>query len=360
MNPTTHVFIIAEAGVNHNGSVEMAIRLIDAAAEAGADAVKFQTFKAAKLASRLANKAAYQVRNTGEDDSQLAMLRKLELDEAAHGVLMSHSASRGIGFLSTPFDTESLDLLVRLDLPCIKISSGDITNAPFLLDIARTGKPIILSTGMSTLAEIEGALSALAFGYLTPEEAMPSVDAFVAAYNSSAGQAALEKHVTLLHCTTEYPAPFEDVNLDAMNSMACAFGLPVGYSDHTTGISVPIAAAALGAKVIEKHFTLDRNLPGPDHKASLEPDELKMMVAGIREVEAALGSPLKKIAPSEIENRPAGRKSLVASRDIHKGELFTAENLALKRPGDGISPMRYWEWLGKTADRDFLQDEQIQ
>lgn len=354
------VYIIAEAGVNHNGSLEQAIRLVDVAAEAGADAVKFQTFKADKLVSCSAPKAEYQVKNTGASESQHEMIRKLELDEAAHVALDLHCKAKGIEFLSTPFDLDSLDMLVwKFDLSRIKLSSGDITNAPLLFEVARTGKPVILSTGMSTLGEIELALGILAFGY-SERNLSPSLPAFETAYGSAMGRKALHENVTLLHCTTEYPAPFADINLRAMATLRQAFGLPVGYSDHTQGIAIPVAAVALGAIIIEKHFTLNRNLPGPDHKASLEPDELKQMVCAIREVELALGSAIKQPAASELGNRRVARKSLVAARDICKGESFTQDNLVVKRPGDGISPICYWEWLAKIADRDYQQDDKVQ
>lgn len=354
------VYIIAEAGVNHNGSLERAIQLVDVAADAGADAVKFQTFKADKLVSRTAPKAEYQFKNTGTSESQHEMIRELELDEAAHAALVLHCKSKCIEFLSTPFDLESLETLVwKFDLSMVKISSGDITNAPLLLETARTGKPVILSTGMSTLGEIETALGILAFGYIESKEP-PSLPAFEQVYGSAKGRNMLQDKVTLLHCTTEYPAPFAEVNLRAMPMLRQAFDLPVGYSDHTTGIAIPVAAVALGAVIIEKHFTLDRNLPGPDHKASLEPDELKQMVRSIREVELALGSSVKQPAASELKNRSVARKSLVTAKDIRKGESFTQDNLAIKRPGDGISPVHYWEWLGKIADRDYQQDDEVQ
>lgn len=353
-------YIIAEAGVNHNGSLEQALQLIDVAADAGADAVKFQTFRADQLVSRTAAKAEYQARLTDAQESQYEMLKKLELDEAAHAVLIRHCRNKGIEFLSTPFDLESLEMLAgKFDLSKIKLSSGDITNAPLMLAAAQTGKPVILSTGMSTLEEIEMALGVLAFGYAGKDEP-PSLGAFVQAYGSDAGRKALRDRVVLLHCTTEYPAPFSEVNLRAMAALQHAFGLPIGYSDHTPGITIPVAAAALGAVIIEKHFTLDHNLPGPDHKASLEPDELKKMVLSIREVELAQGSPIKQPSPSELKNRPIARKSLVAARAIPKGEPFTSANLAVKRPGDGISPLCYWEWLGKTADRDYQPDDRVQ
>jgi N-acetylneuraminate synthase len=356
---TDPVYIIAEAGVNHNGSLELAIDLVNVAAAAGADAVKFQTFKADKLVSRAASKAAYQIKSTGDDESQYEMIRKLELDEAAHGALISHCKTVGIEFLSTPFDHQSLELLAhQFNLSRVKLPSGDITNGPLLLEAARTSKPVILSTGMSTLEEVETALGILAFGYTESRES-PSIEAFKSAYASVTGKNALKDKVALLHCTTEYPAPFVDVNLCAMATLQQAFGLPVGYSDHTLGISIPIAAVAMGAVIIEKHFTLDRTLPGPDHKASLEPDELKQMVKSIREVESALGSSIKQPALSELKNRLVARKSLVAAQDIRKGEPFTQDNLAVKRPGDGINPVHYWEWLGRIADRDYRQDDKV-
>lgn len=352
-------YIIAEAGVNHNGCLEMAKQLIEVAVEAGADAVKFQTFKSEKLVSRNAPKAAYQTKTTYSGESQLEMIKKLELSETDHKRLIEHCQRQGVQFLSTPFDLESVDLLAyTFALSRLKLPSGEITNAPLLLKASRTGKPIILSTGMSILGEIEIALGVLAFGYAQPERE-PSLAAFQEAYYSETGQNALQEKVVLLHCTTEYPAPFGEVNLRAMDTLRTAFGLPVGYSDHTSGVVVPIAAVALGAVVIEKHFTLDRGLPGPDHKASLEPGELKAMVRSIRQVEKALGSPLKAPTPSEVKNRPITRKSLVAEQEIRKGDLFTETNLTVKRPGNGISPMHYWEWVGKAASRDYERDEMV-
>jgi N-acetylneuraminate synthase len=353
-----HVYVIAEAGVNHNGSLDLARTLVKAAAS-GADAVKFQTFKADRLVSRSAPKAPYQVKTTGGAETQHEMIRKLELDPEAHRVLIKFYAACGVAFLSTPFDLESVGLLAgTFDLPLLKVSSGDITNAPLLLARARTGKPVILSTGMSTLGEVEDALGVLAFGYLDPA-GEPGRAVFRAAYHSGAGQQALQGRVTLLHCTTEYPAAFADVNLGCLDTLRSAFGLPVGYSDHTEGIAVPIAAAALGASVIEKHFTLDRTLPGPDHRASLEPDQLAEMVHAVRCVEKALGSGRKGPAAGELENLALARKSLVAARAIGRGETFSAGNLTVKRPGSGLSPMRYWETLGSRAARDFAPDEEI-
>lgn len=359
MNNPTGVYVIAEAGVNHNGSLDMAVQLIDVAAAAGADAVKFQTFRAENIISRHAPKARYQAKTTDPYESQLEMVKKLELDQNSHRLLVDHSRACGIQFISTPFDMEGIDLLAcRLDIPRLKLSSGEITNAPLLLKAARTGKPVILSTGMSTLGEIEMALGVLAFGYTRPGK-KPSLSGFQDAYRSKKGQRALKQKVVLMHCTSEYPAPFAEVNLKAMDTLHSAFGLAVGLSDHTRGIAIPIAAVARGAVVVEKHFTLDRNLPGPDHKASLEPDELKEMIKSIRHVEAAIGSSVKIPTPSELKNKCIVRKSLVTARDIKKGELFTEMNITAKRPGTGVSPMYYWECLGKVADRDYRKDEVI-
>lgn len=349
--------IIAEAGVNHNGCIERAMRLVDVAVESGADVVKFQTFRTEHVVSRFAPKAEYQTKTTSCEESQFEMVKKLELDEAAHQLLIEYCRKSNIQFLSTPFDLYSVDLLARtFDLPYLKISSGEITNAPLLVRAAQTGKKVLLSTGMSTIAEIERALGCLAFGYL-PHIKTPSQVTFLEAYCSEVGQRVLKEMVTLLHCTTEYPAPFVDINLKAMDTIRFAFGLPVGFSDHSQGIAIPIAAVARGAVVIEKHFTLDKSLPGPDHQASLEPEELKEMVRSIRQVEAALGNERKIPAISEIKNIAIARKSLVAAKQILKGELFTEENVACKRPGNGISPMNFWELLGEKAGRDFRQDE---
>ncbi len=351
--------IIAEAGVNHNGSRELALRLVDAAADAGADIVKFQAFRAEALAATFAPKAEYQAKTTGVAQSQLEMLRSLELGEADFREIRQHCRKRGIRFLATPFDEQSLDDLVnKHEVEAIKLGSGDVTNAPLLARAARSRRRVILSTGMSTLAEVEAALGVLAHGYASAQEP-PSLDAFRKAFRSAAGQEALRRHVTLLHCTTEYPAAYEDVNLRAMDTLRATFGLPVGLSDHTPGIHVAVAAVARGAVAIEKHLTLDRNLPGPDHRASLEPGEFRQLVTAIRQVEAALGSDTKAPAPGELANVPVARRSLVAARDIRKGEAFTAENLAVKRPGGGISPMHYWEWLGRVAERDYKKDQPL-
>ena len=353
------VYIIAEAGVNHNGSIEMAKQLIDAAVSAGADAVKFQTFTAENLATTDAPKAEYQSRTTAKDESQFSMLKKLELDANTHRVLLKHCNELGIEFLSTPFDISSVGFLAKdLNIGKLKISSGDLTNAPLLLQAALTGKSVILSTGMSTLDEIEEALGVLAFGYLHATE-KPSREEFKRVYCSVAGRAVLKENVSLLHCTTEYPAPFNEVNLRAMDTLRDAFSLPIGLSDHSPGFAIALAAAARGATIIEKHFTLDRSLPGPDHKASLEPDELISLISGIRQIEMALGEVEKAPTCSEMKNRLIARKSLVANQSIKRGELFTEQNLTCKRPGGGLSPGNYWEWLGKIASRDYVKDEMI-
>lgn len=354
------VYVIAEAGVNHNGSLEMAMELVDAAARAGADAIKFQTFRADSLVTVGAPKAEYQRLTTASDETQHTMLKGLELGPPAHKALLEHCRSRGIDFLSTPFDEESLDLLVHeLGLRRIKISSGEIVSGPLLLQAARSGVDIILSTGMSTIAEVEMALAVLAFGFVS-RDVTPSWEEIWRAYHSREGRSALEEKVVLLHCTSEYPAPFSDVNLRAMDTLRAAFGLPVGLSDHTEGIAVSIAAVARGAAVIEKHLTLDKNLPGPDHKASLEPEELADLVRSIRQVEQALGTGWKGPAPSEWSNRDLVRKSLIARREIVEGELFTPDNVTFKRPGGGLSPMRYWDVLGRRAPRSFAKDEVIE
>lgn len=333
MNKT---FIIAEAGVNHNGSLEMAFQLIDVAVAAGVDAVKFQTFKAEKVIAVHALKASYQKETTGSDESQLEMVKKLELDEKAHTMLNQHCQDKGIQFLSTPFDLESIDLLNRLGLEIFKIPSGEITNLPYLRKLGALKKRLIMSTGMADLGEIEDALDVLT------ESGTPL------------------GNITVLHCNTEYPTPFEDVNLKAMLTIRNAFpGIAVGYSDHTNGIEVPIAAVAMGASVIEKHFTLDRDLPGPDHRASLEPSELSAMISGIRNIEKALGTGSKKPSPSELKNKPIVRKSIVAVFPIKQGETFSEMNITVKRPGTGITPMRWDEIIGRKAGRDYKTDEII-
>jgi N-acetylneuraminate synthase len=356
---TTSTLFIAEAGVNHNGLLDLALQLVDAAADAGADVVKFQTFRADKLVTAAAPKAAYQVTNTGESGAQLEMLRRLELSPADHHQLLARCAQRGIGFMSTAFDAESLALLGKLPVPAIKIPSGDVTHAPLLLQAARLGKPMIVSTGMCTLADVEAALGVIAFA-LTRDGSPSGRADLDAAWADAAAREALRERVTLLHCTTQYPAPPQDVHLRAMDTLREAFGLPVGYSDHTTGIEVAIAAVARGATVIEKHFTLDRKLPGPDHAASLQPDELRQLVAAVRVVEAALGKPHKGPAASEAANRAVARRSIVAGRPIARGEALSLEAMDFKRPGTGISPMQAWDFIGRPARRDYTTDEAIE
>ena len=346
--------IIAEAGVNHNGSEELAFKLVDAAFNAGADIVKFQTFKASKLVTASAEQAEYQVTNTQKKESQLAMLSRLELSFEFHLKLVEYCNKLGIEFLSTAFDSESLKFLVNdLKLKKLKIPSGDLTNAPLVLEHAQTGCDLIVSTGMATLAEIETALGVIAFGYVAIKTEKPSIQAFEKAYYSELGQKMLKEKVTILHCTTEYPAPLEDINLKAMDTIANAFKLPVGYSDHSAGINIPIAAVAREATIIEKHFTLDRNMDGPDHKASLEPEQLKAMIEGIRNIELALGDGLKGPRPSEVKNKSVARKSLVAEQVIKKGTIFSKDNMTSKRPGSGQNPINYWGLLGSEAKSDY-------
>jgi N,N'-diacetyllegionaminate synthase len=335
MSTTQQTLVIAEAGVNHNGDLQLAKKLVDAAAKSGADVVKFQTFQANQLATERAEQAAYQRQALGQSQGQLAMLQQLELKPEQHGELIDYCHQRGIEFLSTAFDSPSIKLLESLKLKRWKVPSGEITNPPYLRQIGAQGQPVILSTGMANLGEIEAALDVL----------------------EQAGTP--RSQITVLHCTTEYPAPPEEVNLRAMNTIAQALGVAVGYSDHTDGIAVPIAAVAMGATVIEKHLTLDRNLPGPDHEASLEPDQFAAMVQGIRTIEHALGDGIKRPTPSEQANMPAVRKSLVAARPIRAGELFSEANLTAKRPGTGLSPMQWDAWIGRPAPRDFATDELI-
>lgn len=325
--------IIAEAGVNHNGSLALAKQMVAQAKVVGADYIKFQTFQPKQLVSRFAQKAEYQKETTGSGESQLQMLSRLALSQADFRELKEECARIGIGFLSTPFDMESIDFLDELGVDFWKIPSGEITNLPYLIRLAHTGREIVMSTGMCETQEIRQALH-----WLRQE---------------GAGA------VTLLHCNTQYPTPMQDVNLRVMQELGDQFGLPVGYSDHTQGIEVPVAAAALGATVIEKHFTLDQTMEGPDHRASLSPDELRAMVCAVRNIEAALGTSHKHVTASEAANRAVARKSIVAARDIRRGEVLGADNLAVKRPGNGISPMRWFEIMGKTADRDYAADELI-
>jgi len=329
------VFIIAEAGVNHNGSVEIAKKLIDVASSAGADAVKFQTFKAETLVAKSAQKAAYQNNTTDKNESQYEMLKKLELDEETHKELMLYCKKKSIQFLSTPFDYESIELLDALGLELFKIPSGEITNLPYLRHIGKYNKDIVLSTGMSDIGEIEDALDVL--------------------YRAGTDK----NKITVLHANTEYPTPMEDVNLKAMVTIGNTFDISYGYSDHTLGIEVDIAAVAMGASIIEKHFTLDKTMEGPDHKASLEPDELKSMVIAIRNIELALGSRIKKPSKSEKPNIQIARKSILAKQKIKKGEIFTDKNLTIMRPGQGISPMRWDEMMGEKAQKEYDEGDLI-
>jgi len=352
-------YIVAEAGVNHNGSLEQARQLVDVAVEAGADAVKFQTFRADALTVEGTEKAAYQQSTTDETQSQREMLRELEISPEDHNHLLQYCQRMGIHFLSSPFGTESVRFLANdLGLARLKIPSGEITNAPLLLAAGRTGRSVILSTGMSTLGEVEEALGVLAFGYTSPGE-VPSSSGFQAAYASTDGQKWLRRRVVLLHCTSEYPAPVREVNLRAMDTLRSAFNLPVGLSDHTQGTAIPMAAVGRGASVVEKHFTLDQTLPGPDHSASLEPDQLTAMIEGIRQVERARGSPRKCPTESETKNVDVVRKSLVAAQPIAAGDPFTEDNLTAKRPGHGRSPMRYWEYLSRTASENYDTNDLI-
>ncbi len=333
---TNKTYIIAEAGVNHNGSLETAYKLIDAAKSSGADAVKFQSFKADSLVSKKAEKAEYQKQATSSNESQYEMIKKLELSLEDHHKLIDYCLKKEIQFLSSPFDLDSIDLLNDLGMEIFKIPSGEIINLPYLKKIGKLNKNVILSTGMSDLGEIEDAIDALVDNGTNREK------------------------ITVLQCNTEYPTPYEDVNLKAMLTIKNAFNVKVGYSDHTKGIEVPIAAVALGAEVIEKHFTLDRNMDGPDHKASLEPNELKQMVESIRNIEKALGNGIKKPSKSELKNKQIARKSLVAIKKIEKEELFTEDSIGIKRPGNGISPMRWDEIIGKTSNKDFEIDDLIE
>lgn len=352
-------YIIAEAGINHNGSLEMAIQLIDAAVRAGADAVKFQTFKAENLVTSTAPKAKYQKENTDKNECQQMMLKKYELDFHAYEKLFTYCRRKKIDFLSSPFDVDSLNFLSNeFGLETIKLGSGEITNSLLLLKTAQLNKNVILSTGMSTLKDIKNALGVLAFGYLNVDE-KPSLSSFKNAYHSDEGKACLKKQVSLLHCTTAYPTPCCDVNLRAMEVMRKEFNLPVGYSDHTRGINIAVAAVACGAEIIEKHFTLDRNLPGPDQKASLEPAELTAMIKAIREIEQAMGKADKFPTEAELENIEIARRSLVALTSIKKGEKFTKSNLGIKRPGHGISGLYYWDFLDTLVSRNYEKDEAI-
>ena len=356
MNPT---IIIAEAGVNHNGSLDLALKLVDVAADAGADIVKFQSFDAKALVTAGAARAQYQVDNIGEDGLQLEMLQALSLDEASHIAIADHCRARNIAFMSTAFDFRSFEFLKRFDMPYIKIPSGDLTFGPMLLAVGESGRRVILSTGMGNLDEIRDALAVLAFGRLTPGQPA-NLAAMREHLASDAARVALRNFVTVLQCVTQYPCPAGYANLAAMDTIRDAFGLPVGYSDHTLGIAVPIAAVARGACMIEKHVTLDRTMAGPDHAASLEPGQFAEIVAAIRDVEVAIGDGVKQANPAEIDNIAVARRSLVAARTIGAGEPLVADMVTAKRPGIGLSPMQYWDVLGQPAPRDYAIDEAIE
>jgi N-acetylneuraminate synthase len=352
-------YIIAEAGVNHNGSFENALKLIDIAIDANVDAVKFQTFKATNVISKIAQKAVYQERNTNvQNETQLEMVQKLELSYDDTRKLKSYCDDKGVTFLSSPFDLESIDFLDSLNLDLFKIPSGEITNAPYLLKIAGKKKKMILSTGMCNLDEIRLALGVLSYGLMDWDKSKTQ-QVFLEAYDKAAQDNLLNEYVTLLHCTTEYPCPLSDVNLKAMNLLNDVFALPVGYSDHTQGIIVPALSVAAGAVVIEKHFTIDKEMEGPDHKASLDPMELRAMVLAIRESEKIMGVSLKECTEAELKNKDIARKSLVAKISIKEGELFSEDNLMIKRPGNGVSPFSYWDFLGKKASKNYNEDELI-
>jgi len=352
-------FLIAEAGVNHNGSIELAKKLIDAAVMAGADAVKFQSFVASSIVTAGASKAEYQITNTGSKEPQLEMLKKLELSHSQQRELYQYCQRSGIQFLSTPFDSASLNFLTSdLGLETIKVGSGELTNAPFLFEVARLAKNIILSTGMSTIDEVADALGVIAF--VMTDSKNPSVSSFKSALASSEGRKAVTSKVTLLHCTTDYPTVPSDVNLRAMLTLREKFDCQVGFSDHSVGIHLAVAAVAMGATVIEKHLTIDRDLPGPDHKASLEPSEFKNLVDQVRDLENAFGDGIKRPTEVELKNKKIARRSLVALKAIKTGDVFTSENVSIKRPGTGRSPFEYWSLLGTKATSDIAENEVIQ
>lgn len=353
-----HVTVIAEVGVNHNGDARLASSHVAEAAKAGADVVKFQTFRSKSLVAATAKQASYQTTNTGKEESQLDMIARLELAPTDFQKVAAECRERGIEFLSTPFDVASVDDVVALGVRTLKFPSGELTNPLLLRAFARTGLPIWLSTGMASLGEVEQALGVIAAEWLGIAGAARDVAPL--AFRHPDGLRLLRERVTVMHCTTEYPAPFDEVNLRAMTTLGAAFGLPIGYSDHTPGIAVSLAAVALGATVIEKHFTLDRNLEGPDHKASLEPHELRALVEGTRAIEASLGDGVKRATKTEIPNISVARRSLVAARAIAAGEAFSAENLTVKRPGHGVSAMLFDEYVGRVSPRAYAADELIE
>lgn len=352
------VYVIAEAGVNHNGQKDLAFALVDVAANAGADAVKFQTFDANRLASENAPKALYQKNNTEASESQREMLKKLELPHSWHFELKKYANMKGIDFLSTAFDLESLDFLSKLDIPFFKVPSGELTNTPVIWAFARTKKPLVISTGMATLSEIELALATIAYA-LSHDYEPDSLDDIWRNWSNRENPNSLQTHVKLLHCTSQYPTPYEEVNLRAMDTLYSAFGLDVGYSDHTEGLLVPIAAVARGAKIIEKHFTLDKGLAGPDHKASIEPAELQRLIRDIRALEVALGDGRKVPQPSEWDTRKAARQKLVAAREIPLGKAFERIDLTTARCEEGLSPNLVWDLIGQTASKKFFKGEAI-
>lgn len=352
------VYVIAEAGVNHNGQEDLAFQLVDAAADAGADAVKFQTFLADKLATKSVQKARYQKINTDPEESQLDMLKRLELPREMYRELQLYAHERGIEFLSTAFDVESLHFLSQLNLPLVKVPSGELTNGPLLWQFAKTLKPLVVSTGMASLSEVEQALAIIAYSYISETEPNSMKDVW-ASWGSPEGRVHLEEKVTLLHCTSQYPAPLSEINLRAIDSLSCAFGLRVGYSDHSDGTLISIAAVARGASVIEKHFTLSRSLAGPDHCASLEPSELKKMIADIRALELALGDGMKVVQRSEWATRAVAFQQVVANRDIKQGEVFTRPDLSTARCGTGLEAIKLWETVGTVANKNFTKGEVI-
>ena len=356
---TKSVYIIAEAGVNHNGRKDLAFQLIDAAADAKADAVKFQTFKASKLASQFVEKAQYQKNQTDVSESQLEMLTKLELPYAWHIELQQHAKSRGIEFLSTAFDEDSLAFLQTLNLPFFKVPSGELTNSPFLWRVARTGKPLVISTGMATLSEVEFALAVVSHGLRFYQEPS-SINEIWQHWSESEGRENIKQHVTLLHCTSQYPTPWHEVNLKAMDTLAAAFDLPVGYSDHTEGTLISIAAVSRGATIIEKHFTLDKNLPGPDHQASVDVQELKQMIKDIRSLELALGDGFKSPQASEKDTKKVARQSIIASKSLSPGQTIERADLTTARVGYGLSPSYLWELIGKIATKSYAPGEVVE
>ena len=354
----SYTYIIAEAGVNHNGSRDLAFELIDAAADAGADAVKFQTFSAKRLASKSAPKAAYQMITTDAQESQYEMLSRLELPLEWHAPLQEYARTRKIEFISTAFDVDSLNFLTSLNIPFFKVPSGEITNGPLLWQFAKAGKPLVVSTGMATLSEVEQGLAVISHALSNPKEPNDMTEVWKN-WSDAKSRARLDRHVSLLHCTSQYPTPFQAANLRAMDTLRDAFGLEVGYSDHTQGILMPVVAVARGARVIEKHFTLDRSLPGPDHQASLEPSELTQMVSDIRSIQICLGTGYKSPQLNEWDTRQAARQYVAAVCDMPAGHVFTRDDLTTARLGQGLSPTELWRLVGRPATRSYVAGEAI-